>query len=162
MDRVNVCRKVSLTVGALLLSACFSYVPAELELTPPGDEVRVHVTRQGAAELTAVTANDELVPVLSGTVVGLEGSDLLIHVQVASRQVGFHAVGLEQTLRVPTGEILAVERKEFSAANTGLLAVAAAGASTALLLGIIRAFGQTSEGPVGPEDFHLLTIPIGW
>ena len=151
-----------LAVAALAVSACYSYVPVETEVTPPGEEVRVFVTRQGAAEASEVAPVDGPVPDLRGRVVGHEGTDLLLAVEVASRQVGLRAIGLEQTVRIPMGEILSIERRVLNKPLTAGVLVGVAAAGTALLIGIVDAFG----GPPGPEpdpDFllNLLSIPIG-
>lgn len=151
-----------LAVTALASSACYAYVPVETEATPPGEEVRVLVTRQGAAEFSEVAPVDGPVPDLRGRVVGHEGGDLLLAVEVASRQVGFRTIGLEQTVRIPMGEILSIERRVLNKPLTAAVVGGVAVAGTALLLGIIDAFGR----PPGPEpdpDFLLTlwSIPIG-
>ena len=151
-----------LAVAALVLSGCYKYVPVETGATPPGEEVRVFVTRQGAAEFSEVAPLDGPVPDLRGEVVGHEGSDLLLAVEVASPQVGFHTIGLKQTVRIPTGEILSIERRVLNKPLTAAVVGGVAAAGTAMMLMIIDATGR-EPGPEPDPDFllNLWSIPIG-
>jgi len=149
--------------GALLvLSGCFKYVPTQLEAMPEGQEVRVFVTRQGALELEEVSEVNGPVPSLSGKLLAHEDRDVLIQVPVARRRDGFHSVNLAQTIRVPTGEIISAERREFDALGTSLLVAGTAGLATTVVLLIMEAYGSApSPGDDPPVDLQLFTIPIG-
>jgi hypothetical protein len=151
-----------LAVAALAGSACYSYVPVDAAAPPPGEDVRLFVTQQGAAEFSEVAPVDGPIPDLRGRVVGREGSDLLLAVEVTSRQVGLRAIGLEQTVRIPIGEILSIERRVLNKPSTVAVVVGLVAGGTAMLLGIIDAFG----GPPGAEPDHdflinLFSIPVG-
>ena len=52
-------RAVWVPAAALICSGCFTYVPAPLTTVPPGDEVRVHLTREGVAADLARVAGEE-------------------------------------------------------------------------------------------------------
>ena len=160
--------RLVIALGALVLttSGCFRFVPTDLETTPPGQSVRVLMTREGAAELSAVTEVNRDAPSVVGTVMGTEGDDLMLNVSVARRQEGFIASSINQTVRVPKGEILTFERRELDGLATGAV-IGLSGAITAgIIVFILDPFG-TSDVPPGddPEDlalsFELLSIPFG-
>lgn len=160
-------RVLTLTVLVSSLGGCFRYVPVPLEAVPPGESVRLLVTRQGVSELTEVTEVEGAAPQVQGTLLGLEESTLMLRVPVGARQEGIHTVRLEQTIRIPEGEVLQVERREVDPLKTiGLLAVGVAG-GTAMILSIMEAFGESSprRDPSPPEESRipipLLRVPIG-
>jgi len=135
-----------------------------LETTPVGEEVRLLVTRQGGFELSEVTTIDASVPLVRGRLVGREGAELLLNVPVAQRRDGFHTVQLNQTIRVPVNEILAIERRQFDGLNTGLLAGGAVALGVGVLTMIMEAFGNTGlDTSPDPPEFRssFFSIPIG-
>jgi hypothetical protein len=141
-----------------MTSGCFRYLPVPLEATPDGQDVRLLVTRQGASELNEVANVDGAVPTLTGTIVSREGRELLLNVPVGQRQDGFHTASINQTIRVPMGEILQVERRELDKAKTGLLLGGAAAGSAFIIFSIMDAFGGDSSG--SPPDLNESRIPI--
>ena len=155
-----------LTALVLACGGCYRYVPAQLETTPPGHGVRVLVTRDGANELSRITQIDGDAPRVDGTVVGLEGSQLLLRVPVGARQEGFVTSSLNQTIRVPTSEIVSFERRELNGLATGLTIGAAAGLVTAIIFVIADPVrGSTPDDPPPPDDLRqsltLFSIPVG-
>ena len=76
----------ALIVLTLCSTGCFRYVPAQLQTTAPGEAVRVLIARGGATELANISDVVEDVPIVDGTVVGVEEQDLLL--QVPSRDAG--------------------------------------------------------------------------
>jgi hypothetical protein len=101
-------------------------------------------------------------PRMSGVFEGRDGADLLLRVRVGDRQEGIHPIGIEQTIRVPEGEILGMERREFDAVGSTAIIAAAAGGAAFLILSIIDAFGGPSDQEEGPDLFSsLVRIPIG-
>ena len=152
------------TIIVLGLSGCFKYIPTQLEAAPPGEEVRLLMTRQAGLELSEITGIDLSRPVIRGEILGREGTELLLNVRVGGRREGFHTVQLSQTIRVPFEEIVRVDRREFSAVNTGLLVVGSAAASAVLVQVIINTFGEAEvDNPIDPPefDFSFFSIPIG-
>ena len=105
---------------ALVLSGCFRYVPADVQSTPPGDGVRVLLTRQGADELATVREVEGAVSTLDGEVIGTDGTDLLLQVPVGERQAGFMPTAINQSIRIPLSEILTFERRELDRGATAL------------------------------------------
>ncbi len=156
-------RRAACCAAVLLFSpACYRYVPIETAAAAPGEPVRIYVTQAGTESFREVLEVDQAVPVLRGTVMGRDAGDLLIAVEVAQRQVGFQAMGLEQTLRISEGEILATERRSLNAlATSAFVGVVAAGA-VAILSFILEAEGEAP--PPEPEVdlmVPLISVPVG-
>ncbi|MEX2466870.1 MAG: hypothetical protein WD995_08160 [Gemmatimonadota bacterium] len=157
----------ALFAATLLSSGCYSYTAVPLELAPEGEDVRVLVTRRGAFELSEITAVQGEIPSVRGRIVSKEQGEILLRVPVAQRTDGFHMVSLDQTVRVPTGEILQVERRDFDRGKTALLGAGALAGSAFIIISIMDAFGGdagSGEGP-DPEETRipvpLISIPIG-
>ena len=156
-----------MTACALLASGCFRYVPAQLEAVPAGDGVRVLVTQEGARELAAVSdVQGAGAPTVRGTLVGREGDDLLLSVAVAQRQDAFTGSRLNQTIRVPVGEILNAERRELDGLATAAAVGGGAAVIGAVVAFIVKPFGRDDpQNNDDPDDFlmrfNLLSIPFG-
>lgn len=159
-------RRPLLLASMLCLSGCFRYVPTSLEVTPPGEDVRLMVTRAGAFELGELTEVSTAVPVVRGALVRMEEREVLLLVPLENRRVGFHTEELGQTIRVPIGEILSVERREFDRTGTGLLAVGTAAVAAGVIFLIIESFGSSTR-PGGPNPVEsripipLISVRIG-
>ena len=157
---------VELTICAvailLLSSACYRYVPIETAAAAPGEPVRVYITQDGAAGFREVYEVDAAVPTLRGTIVGRDGGDLLLAVQVAERQVGFQAIGLEQNVRIPEGEILATERRSLNALATSAFVGVVAGGVAAILTLILESEGEPGQPNPDPDlMIPLISVPVG-
>ncbi len=153
--------------GAFLLTGCYSYTPVPLAVTPNGQEVRVLITRQGALELVEVTDVQGEVPSVRGQIVSQADREVLMRVPVGQRRDGFHMVDLEQTIRIPAGEILQVERRDFDRGKTVLLGVGFVAGSAFIITSIMKALGgDTSPRPdPGPDEIRIpvpmISVPIG-
>lgn len=156
--RLIICSAATL----LLSSACYRYVPIETAAAAPGEPVRVYVTQAGAEGFREVYEVDQALPRLRGTVMGRDGGDLLLAVQVAQRQVGFQAVGLEQTLRIPEGEILATERRSLNGLATSAFVGIVAGGVAAILSFILESEGEPAPPDPDPDLMvPLISVPVG-
>lgn len=154
----------SATALLLCLPGCFSYVPATLETVPPGEEVRLLVTRQGGFQLSEFTSIDPSSPLVRGRLVAREGAEVLLNVPVTQRREGFHTIQLNQVVRVPVGEIVGIELRQFDGLETGLLVVGGAAVGVGVIRMIMEAFGGVGlEEPADPPEFgvSLFSIPIG-
>ncbi|MDE0259749.1 MAG: hypothetical protein OXR82_15370 [Gammaproteobacteria bacterium] len=101
-------------------------------------------------------------PRVRGTVVGRDAGDLLLMVEVARRQVGFQAVGLEQTLRIPEGEILATERRSLNGLATSAFVGVVAGGVAAILSFILESEGEPAPPDPDPDLMvPLISVPVG-
>ncbi len=147
---------LALIALAFSSSGCFRYVPAQLETTAPGEGVRVLTTRRGAAELANILDLGETAPIVDGTLVGVEGRDLLLLVPAGRRQDGFMSTNLSQTIRIPTGEIVSFRRRELDKASTGFVLAAGAGLATAVVLFILNPSGGENMTPEDPPDDNRL------
>ena len=146
----------------LVSSACYRYVPIETAAAAPGEPVRVYVTQEGADGLREVYEVDAAVPTLRGTIVGRDAGDLLLAVQVAQRQVGFQAIGLEQNVRIPKSEILATERRSLNALATSAFVGVVAGGVAAILTLILESEGEPAQPPPEPDlMLPLISLPVG-
>lgn len=135
-------------------SGCYRYVPMEVGTAPPGTEVRMLVTRAGAQEADMAGALNGLEPTLEGTIVAQEGDDLLVRVPVAVRADGFIESKLEQSVRVPMGEIVSFQRRELNTGATALLLTSVAAGGAALFAFIVKPLaGQGNDGEPPPDEF---------
>lgn len=160
-------RGVALAALVFISSGCYRYVPTDADLVPPGDDIRILVTRLGAAELDQVTEEATAAGLISGKMQGVEDDDLILSVPVGERREGFMTMNLTQTIRVPMGEILDLDRREFDkGATVGMVGLAAA-LGVGIVFGIIEAFGTSSPGEDEPpvEDFTFVlgrfSLPFG-
>lgn len=145
-------------------TGCYRYVPAQIEATPPGTDVQLLITRNGARqaqEAGVIGVDDE--PRVRGTVVGIENESLLVRVPMAQRQDGFIVNRIDQSIDFPIGEIVSFQRREINSLATGLVVGGAAiglGALVALVGDALR--GGSGDTDPGPDEFFLLSIPIDW
>lgn len=116
-------RWTTFAIGAALLltPGCHTYAPSETGVTPVGEYVRLAVTREGGLELARVTGRDEVRPIVEGQLIGRESEALLIRVPERSRFNDPSAVELGQVVRVPIGEVLSIDQREFSRGRTALI-----------------------------------------
>ena len=155
MQRTSRWKGLALIALALSSTGCFRYVPAQIETIPPGQAVRVLMTRQGAAELAEISEVAAAAPIVDGTVVSVEGQELLLRVPVGRRQDGFVSANLDQTIRVPTGEIVSFERREFDPLASVFVVGGAAGLVAGLVAAIVTARKGEEPDPDGPDDLRL-------
>lgn len=160
-------------VAAVMLSTatgCFNYVPTEIGAVPPGESVRLYLTRAGVDAINEA-GNEEALstvfePVLSGEFVRRTDADLYVRIPTVRRQVGFHTDQLGQDIRVPAGEIVQIERQELSKAKTGLLVGGAAAAITGLVVFILNDARQPDVAsppfdPVEDRRRRVFTLRFG-
>jgi len=136
-------------------TGCFNYVPTEIGAVPPGESVRLFLTRAGVDAINEAGNEDALntlfEPVLSGEFVRRTDADLYVRIPTVRRQVGFHSSQLGQDIRVPTGEIVQIERQELSRAKTGALVGGTAAVITGLIVFILNDARQP-DSPNPPFD----------
>lgn len=146
---------------AMATTGCYRYVPAQAEATPPGTNVQLLVTREGAREAEEVGALDGSgEPRVRGTVVGTEGDDLLVRVPVAQRQEGFIVNRIDQSVRFPIGEIVSLQRREVNGLATGLVIGGAVAAVTTMVAVIATARRGDNGDPPDPPEESLISIPL--
>lgn len=165
MMKRDVLRSLVLMSALMMSTGCYRYIPTEAGLVPEGDGVRVMVTRLGAEQFSQVIPEGSRSGMISGTMRGIENDDLLLSVSVGERREGFMTSALTQTIRVPLGEVMDVDRREFDGLATGAVVGVAAAGVAAIIFGIIEAFGSGGPSDEGdpPVDFTfgLFSLPIG-
>jgi hypothetical protein len=145
--------RLATAVAALSASGCFSYFPATLETVPAGENVRIFVSPAGMSEVGELPVAAG--PMLQGTLVRRESDGILLHVPVASREEGFYRASIGQDVRIPSREILRMERRQINRFTTGLL-VGGVGATAATVLTFsIRSFTSESRVPVDEDQMRL-------
>ncbi len=138
-------------------SACYRYTPIAPETVPPGENVRVYVTRAAMLDLEDIL--DVSSPSVRGRVDRRENDQLFLRVPIGARQVGFHSESIDQEVPIPVREITQVERREFNRMGTGALIAGGLGATAVVLFMIIEAYG---EPPIVEEcpDCVDLRLPV--
>jgi hypothetical protein len=153
---------MALTLVLLSTSGCFRYIPVELETLPPGENVRVYVSRSVIQQLQEV--GDFTDPVVRGRIVRRNDEELFVWVPIGARQVGFHSTELGQDVRIPLTEIVQLERREIDRIGTGALVAGGIGTAAVVLFVIMEAFGDmTNEGDCSDCPDLLtprITLPI--
>ena len=155
-----------LIVLALSSMGCFRHVPVQVETTAPGESVRVLTTRRGAAELADISDLSDDAPIIDGTFVGVEGQELLLRVPVGRRQEGFISRDINQTIRIPTDEIVSFRLKELDKASTAFVVAGGVGLATAIVAFILQPHGRQTGAPDdSPDDslveFRLFSFTLG-
>lgn len=140
MKKLSALRAFQTGAIALLVSGCFSYVPAEPTAVPVGGEVRLHLTRQAFAELPEIP--QQTGSTLKGTLVRVEREQVLLRVPVAVQTVGLVTRTLGQDLAIPTGHIARFEERELDRVRTGLTL-----ASGVVAVGILIATVRGTRSP---------------
>ena len=155
-------RRACLAIGAasLFASGCFRYVPVELAAVPDGNDVRMYLTRQGLAALDELPL--ESGPIVRGKLITQDNGDVTLRVPVATRQTGFHSSMIGQDVRIPTGDIVQVERRQLDKLGTGLLIGGAIGVTALVMTLILDSHSETVVEPPPPEEIRvpLFTLRI--
>ena len=134
-------KNLAIGVGALLLSGCFTYVPADLGVLPVGGSVRVQVGQEGPAGSFQATSREAR---LSGILVRKSDEEVVLRIPLApGSEFG-------QEISIPTNSILRVETRQLDGARSVLMAAGSLGALSALLVLISRPGGKLSPGD-GPN-----------
>jgi hypothetical protein len=142
---------------SLLCSGCFTYVPADPGSVAPGEDLRVHLTRQEALPgLANVTG--ELGQSVDGRLVRGDPDQLVLRVPVGTQPGAILTRTLGQDITIPATRVVQLERRQLSRARTGLaLAGGAAGLIVALL-----SFGEGVPNPELPPRQEPDDRGIGW
>ena len=151
-------RTISTVLLPVLGAGCFKYIPSELDALPPGENVRVYVTRNVVNSIEEVTRTND--PVLKGQIVRRQADNLFLRVPVATRQVGFHSAEIGQDVEIPVGDIIQVERRQFDRIGTGALLTGTLGAAGVVIFVIMEAFGDPAFDENCGEACTELMAPV--
>ena len=158
----QVAGRLAVAILATALPACFKYLPAEFDAVPPGQSVRVYLTRQGMAAVGDAIDQDAG-PFLNGTLQRRDGDRIFVRVPVARRQVGFFAETIGQDIEIRTSDIVQLEHRRLDRVGTGLLVAGTAASAAAVIFLIIDAGGrQDPDDPPIPERrrIPIFSLPI--
>ena len=130
------------------MAGCFRYSYVPLADAPVGQEVRVHLSREGHARLSSAVgeALPDLPRVVDGSLVQANARQLLISVRVATDS-RVASAGLRQRLAIPAGDIQQLEVRQLDRKKVVLIGV---GAGLALGAIIAHYVGGVFGGTTGP------------
>jgi hypothetical protein len=161
---VGLARPGLLVLVLLLLGApgCFTYVPADPQLVPADETVRVVLHPDAARRLAGGTAASGP-GFLEGTIVSITPDSLRLSVPVAGREHrGTAFENVRQTYRLTRSEVLEFQTREFSRGRTVAMG-AVAGAGLAFILTQVFDLGGSGGDPGGggpPNGPAPVVIPI--
>jgi hypothetical protein len=145
---------------AVSVTGCYSYIPSEPAAVPPGERVRVYVTREALAGLGEIPVQSGG-PVLNGTLVRAEPANLVVRLPVATRQTGFNIEVLGQDVFIPSDQVLQLERREMNGPMTALLTVGGTAAIAGLVVMIISGARGGEQRPPGDGGVELVPRGVG-
>jgi hypothetical protein len=142
--------RASLLLFAVLLTGCYSYVPQRPGEIPPGTEVRVHLSSDGARRVT------ETYPYVTGTIEGrLErwASDVEVSFPIPPTP-GMVDRGLRNRIVIPQTDVVGIDLKQRDQARTAALSVGFGALVAVAAIGIFGGVfgGSTIDEPAPPED----------
>jgi hypothetical protein len=153
--------KVLITAAALILSGCFSYIPAELGSVRPGEEIRLQLAAQGASDLAAVSGGGGTS--VAGMLVGTDAAAIRVRVPVGVMVEGVTTRSLGQEVVIPRSQISAFERRQLNRPRT----VGAVAGGVAALVAVLLAYGEIQDNPEisipNPPDeirIPLFSVPL--
>jgi hypothetical protein len=143
-------------LATVSLSGCHTYLRTDLRAVPPGQEVRVYLSRAGIIALP-----EDVQPVnnlyLAGRLESQDADSLMLGVRVGSRDPGVISQDLRQLVKVGAGQVVDVQLRQFSAPRTALT-VAGAALGVTLIVGMI--FEAVTSEDVGDPNEDLSRVPV--
>lgn len=146
----------------LTISGCARWVPAQLGTVPPGTDVRLRLSEDGAAQLAEMTGAGAAE--VTGELIQWE-PEVLVSTALAPT-AGRLDPGLRRRLVLDPDNVVGIDVREVDRTRTGLLVggvVAAAGSAIAwAVVNIIRGSEGTPNAPptdVPAEPFVRLRFP---
>ncbi len=153
-------RPAAVALVAAVFSSCYRYVPADLDVTPPGTGARLVVTSAGSDQLLEVMPDHREGAPVRGEFAGVEADQVVLRVPVARRAVGMAQRVIEQRIVVPRAEVVSFERRELNKTGTAFLLAAAAGLTGAIVAVITEARNPEDSDPGEPPDESIIEIPL--
>jgi hypothetical protein len=153
-------------VGVLLVATtgCYSYVPAQFDVIPAGEGVRVFLNQEGVARLRqtaqgVVPGLDGDQPVVQGTLTRRSAVDFSVLVPVTAHQEGFLQSELGQQITLPTADVVGVQQKKLSSTKTALALVGTTAGLAFVIVSIIQGARNPTTTDQGPPNTDV-RIPL--
>jgi hypothetical protein len=145
-------------------------VPAQLATVPPGQEVRVYLTRATVATLPEDVAPTDLARLyVNGRLMSQERDSVTVGIRVGGGTSVMPTSDLRQLVKVRTAEIVDLQRRQFSTTRTGLLVGGGVGVAAAVITLIFQAESSVDFGDPNDDASRvpILTFPmrlpsLGW
>lgn len=146
-------RSACVMVCVLLSAGCYKFEPVDMATPPPpGTEVRAHLSRAQARDLTVETGRD--FGTVEAEVVEWGEEDVVLRVPF-----GTAGQRVYQQVIIPPWEIEEVERKRFDALATGAIVAGVVGAGLLAREGLVESQGiGDSRGP--GEEIESIVVPV--
>src|SRR5690606_4997491 len=149
-------RRIFGSLLPLLLTACYTYVPVDLDGVPTGAHIQVHLregTIRGSEELLAAGIPVRGRESVGGRLVQRDPDWLLLHVPLGVNPTGLSQPSIGQDVAINRSDVLAVETRELNRSRTALAVAAAAGATGGMLYAIMsNAIRPSGPGPIDDLD----------
>lgn len=153
-----------LLIAGLSLSGCVQYTPVELAAIPPGEEVRVTVTDEGALRLArrlGRITND-----VTASVAAHASDSLAVTIWLGRDYPGTDFANVRETVVFPRYEVVGLRRRELSKWRTAALSAAALAGTFILADQIFQIGDPNRRGDDDPEpppgDLVLLRVFLPW
>lgn len=128
------------------LNGCYSYARVPSETPVDRGRVRLHLSEPRSVALTNTTAND--VVFVEGEVVRAGPDSLALSVWNLRARSGYEQRAMGETVVLPRGQMVDVERRRLSPVRSGLLAGAVV-LLTTLVSSFMGGGGEDGGGPGG-------------
>lgn len=147
-----------LTLSAVLVSApaCYNYVPTEVGAVPPGEDVRLRLSREGGEDLARTLESNEIRVEVSGQYEGMEQGSVLLRMPVVRDPTGARPE-IQQLVRLSQLDVLTVDRRELSIGKTAAIIGAGAAGVGLLLFNVFEVFDDSGRGG---DDMEISLIPL--
>lgn len=131
-------------IAALLLTstACQVYTPVQLSPSLAGKEVRVSLTRSGAADLARTLGAPA--DFVDGRLTSSSDSVLVVQMKSLTRMNGVEDSWNGESVRIPAADIARVETSRISPTRSAILAVAVVGGAIMAGRSFIKGNGEAT------------------
>jgi len=135
-------------VAALVLSACYTYVPLATPSPAPGSYLALTLTDSGSEALTRYLGPN--VRVVRGRYLATGDRGLLVSVSSLATQRGDELSWAGETVTLPTGAIASIEVRRLAKGSSALLAGASVAGVVATVGAVNLIGGGSSSGSGSP------------
>lgn len=127
-------------MGAVVLGACYDYVPQVAQQPTPGTEVRLTLTDLGSA--SAAAAVGPRVESVDGRITQITGDSIVVAATQTTRQGGVESTWNGERVALPRSAVASIGVRRLSASRTAL----ASAVGVAAVVGTIAGFHIGGSG----------------